>query len=38
MPRVKNYNREEMLDMAMDLFGEKGYVATSMQSLVAPGS
>ena len=34
MPRVKNYNREEMLDKAMELFWEKGYAATSMQSLV----
>lgn len=34
MPRVKNYNQEEMLDKAMNLFWEKGYAATSMQSLV----
>ena len=34
MPRIKSYNREEMLNKAMDLFWEKGYAATSMQNLV----
>ncbi len=35
MPRTKQFNEEEVLDKAMNLFWEKGFHATSMQDLVA---
>jgi len=34
MPRVKQFNEEEVLHKAMELFWEKGYNATSMQDIV----
>jgi TetR/AcrR family transcriptional repressor of nem operon len=34
MPRVKQFNEEEVLTKAMELFWKKGYYATSMQDLV----
>lgn len=35
MPRPKNFNKEEVLNNAMQLFWQKGYEATSIQDLVA---
>ncbi len=34
MPRTKQFNEEEVLNKAMELFWEKGFHATSMQDLV----
>jgi TetR/AcrR family transcriptional regulator, transcriptional repressor for nem operon len=34
MPRVKQFNEDEVLYKAMELFWEKGYNATSMQDIV----
>ena len=34
MPRVKEFDRDEVLRRAMDLFWAKGYEATSVQDLV----
>ncbi len=34
MPRVEAFNREQVLQRAMNLFWEKGYYGTSMQDLV----
>jgi TetR/AcrR family transcriptional repressor of nem operon len=34
MPRIKQFNEEEVLDKAIAIFWEKGYHATSMQDLV----
>lgn len=34
MPRVKEFDREDVLRRAMDLFWSKGYEATSVQDLV----
>jgi len=33
MPRVKNYNEQEVLEKAMNLFWKNGYETTSMQQL-----
>ena len=35
MPRTKKFNEAEVLEMAMELFWEKGFHATSIQDLVA---
>ncbi len=35
MPRTKQFNEQEVLDKAMELFWEKGFHATSMQDLVS---
>lgn len=35
MPRPKNFNKEDVLNNAMQLFWQKGYEATSIQDLVA---
>ena len=35
MPRTKQFNEEEVLEKAMNLFWEKGFHATSMQDLVS---
>ena len=35
MPRTKQFNEEEILIKAMELFWEKGFHATSMQDLVS---
>lgn len=35
MPRVKQFNRDEVLEKAMHLFWRKGFHATSMQDLVS---
>lgn len=35
MPRPKSFNKDEVLNNAMQLFWEKGYEATSVQDLVA---
>ncbi|MEX0362321.1 MAG: TetR/AcrR family transcriptional regulator [Allomuricauda sp.] len=35
MPRAKQFNEEEILIKAMELFWEKGFHATSMQDLVS---
>ena len=35
MPRTKKFNESEVLEMAMELFWEKGFHATSIQDLVA---
>lgn len=35
MPRTKQFNEEEVLNKAMELFWEKGFHATSMQDLVS---
>ena len=35
MPRTKQFNEEEILKKAMELFWEKGFHATSIQDLVA---
>jgi TetR/AcrR family transcriptional regulator, transcriptional repressor for nem operon len=35
MPRPKSFNKEEVLNSAMQLFWQKGYEATSIQDLVA---
>lgn len=35
MPRVKQFNEEEVLKKAMEVFWKKGFYATSMQELVA---
>ena len=34
MPRVKQFNEDEVLNKAMELFWKKGYNATSMQDIV----
>ncbi len=34
MPRTKEYNREQVLQKAMNVFWEKGYEGTSIQDLV----
>lgn len=34
MPRVKQFNEQEVLDKAIDLFWKQGYHATSVQDLV----
>jgi len=34
MPRVKQFNEDEVLHKAMELFWKKGYNATSMQDMV----
>ena len=34
MPRAANFNREEIIEKAMNVFWEKGYHGTSMQDLV----
>ena len=34
MPRVKQFDKDEVLDKAMHLFWKKGYYATSIQDLV----
>lgn len=34
MPRVKRFDKEEVLNLAMELFWKKGFHATSMQNLV----
>lgn len=34
MPRVKQFNEDEVLHKAMELFWKKGYNATSMQDIV----
>ncbi len=34
MPRKKEFDREEVLDLAMELFRRRGFEATSMQDLV----
>ncbi|MCB0628386.1 MAG: TetR/AcrR family transcriptional regulator [Saprospiraceae bacterium] len=34
MPRIKQFNEEEVLEKAIAIFWEKGYHATSMQDLV----
>lgn len=34
MPRTKQFNEQEILNKAMELFWEKGFHATSMQDLV----
>lgn len=34
MPRVKEYNREEVLDKATRLFWEKGFASSSMNDIV----
>ncbi|MEO0545152.1 MAG: TetR/AcrR family transcriptional regulator [Pseudomonadota bacterium] len=34
MPRVKNYKRDELLDLAIELFRRQGYAGTSTQELV----
>ncbi|MEM1336991.1 MAG: TetR/AcrR family transcriptional regulator [Bacteroidota bacterium] len=34
MPRTKQFNKEEVLEKAMELFWEKGFHATSIQDLV----
>ena len=34
MPRVKQFNEEEVLERAMELFWKQGYNGTSMQELV----
>ncbi len=34
MPRPKNFNKEEVLDKAKNLFWQKGFHATSMQDIV----
>lgn len=33
MPRIEEFNKEEVLKMAMNVFWEKGYNGTSMQDL-----
>ncbi len=35
MPRTKQFNEEEVLNKAMELFWEKGFHATSIQDLVS---
>ncbi|MGC1516742.1 MAG: TetR/AcrR family transcriptional regulator [Maribacter sp.] len=35
MPRTKQFNKQEVLKMAMELFWEKGFHATSINDLVA---
>ncbi|MER3376116.1 MAG: TetR/AcrR family transcriptional regulator [Allomuricauda sp.] len=35
MPRTKQFNEEEILNKAMELFWEKGFHATSIQNLVS---
>ena len=35
MPRTKQFNEQEVLNRAMELFWEKGFHATSMQDLVS---
>jgi len=35
MPRTKQFNEEEILNKAMELFWEKGFHATSIQDLVS---
>ncbi|PWL39588.1 TetR/AcrR family transcriptional regulator [Flagellimonas aquimarina] len=35
MPRVKQFNEEEILKKAMELFWERGFHATSIQNLVS---
>ena len=34
MPRIEEFNKEDVLQKAMNVFWEKGYSATSMQDLV----
>ncbi|MEM6633161.1 MAG: TetR/AcrR family transcriptional regulator [Bacteroidota bacterium] len=34
MPRTKNFNKDAVLEQAMELFWKKGYYATSVQDLV----
>ncbi len=34
MPRLKEYQKEKVLDMAMDVFWEKGFTGTSISDLV----
>ncbi len=34
MPRVKSFDEQEVLSLAMELFWKKGYAATSIQDLV----
>ncbi|MEM9921565.1 MAG: helix-turn-helix domain-containing protein, partial [Bacteroidota bacterium] len=34
MPRSKNFDRQEVLQKAVELFWQKGFHATSMQDLV----
>ncbi|MEO1701496.1 MAG: TetR/AcrR family transcriptional regulator [Pseudomonadota bacterium] len=34
MPRAKNYKRDELLDLAIELFRRQGYAGTSTQELV----
>ena len=34
MPRTKQFNREEILEKALEIFWRKGFHATSMQDLV----
>jgi len=35
MPRVKTFDKQKVLEQAMELFWEKGYAATSIQDLVS---
>ncbi|MEM8908570.1 MAG: helix-turn-helix domain-containing protein, partial [Bacteroidota bacterium] len=35
MPRIKQFDEQQALEQAMELFWEKGFHATSMQDLVS---